>query len=80
MILHVCPEAAVGGLLAAVRTGHTVVLDVENRRLHVLRDPTALPAGLGATAYRTHLTLTPTDRVSPLAAPGASILVSELLP
>ncbi|MBP3959985.1 Uma2 family endonuclease [Gemmata sp. G18] len=56
------------------------VVDVENHRLHIFRDPQPLPAGLGATAYRTHLTLTPTDRVSPLAAPGASILMSELLP
>ena len=56
------------------------VLDVTNRVLLVFRDPVPLPAGLGATAYRTQLTLNPTDRVSPLAAPTASILVSELLP
>lgn len=56
------------------------VLDVENRQLHVFREPEALPAGLGATAYKTHLTFAPTDRVSPLAAPEASVLVSELLP
>jgi Uma2 family endonuclease len=56
------------------------VLDLNGRRLFVFRDPVALPAGLGATAYRTQLTLNPTDHVSPLAAPAASILVSELLP
>jgi Uma2 family endonuclease len=56
------------------------VLDVANRQLHVFRDPVPLPAGLGATAYRTHLTLGPTDTVSPLAAPTASILVNDLLP
>jgi Uma2 family endonuclease len=56
------------------------VLDVVNRQLHLFRDPQALPAGLGATAYKTHLTLGPSDRVSPLAAPGVSILVGELLP
>jgi hypothetical protein len=56
------------------------VLDVENRQLHVFRDPQPLPTGLGATAYRAHLTLDPTDRVSPLAAPTASVLVSDLLP
>ncbi len=56
------------------------VLDLNGRRLLVFRDPVALPAGLGATAYRTQLTLNPTDRVSPLAAPTASILVSDLLP
>jgi Uma2 family endonuclease len=55
------------------------VLDVENRRLHVFRDPqhNATPE---ATSYHTHTFLSPNDRVSPLTAPGASILVSELLP
>jgi Uma2 family endonuclease len=56
------------------------VLDVENRQFHVFRDPVSLPAGLGATAYQTHLTLSPTDTISPLAAPNATILVSDLLP
>ncbi len=56
------------------------VLDLTNRVLLVFRDPQPLSAGPGATAYATHLTLAPTDRVSPLAAPGASIPVSELLP
>jgi|SRR5579883_525819 len=56
------------------------VLDVENRQLHVFRDPRPLPTGLGATAYKTHLTLAPTDHVSPLAAASSSILISELLP
>ena len=56
------------------------VLDLTNRRLLVFRDPVALPAGLGATAYKTQLTLNPADRVSPLAAPTASVLVSDLLP
>jgi Uma2 family endonuclease len=56
------------------------VLDLNGRRLLVFRDPAPLPAGLGATAYRTHLTLAPTDRVSPLAAPHASLLVADLLP
>ena len=56
------------------------VLDLDARQLHVFRDPEPLPEGLGATAYRTRLTLAPTDRVSPLAAPAASVLVSELLP
>lgn len=56
------------------------VLDLDGRQLHVFRDPEPRPEGLGATAYRTPLTLAPTDRVSPLAAPAATILVSELLP
>src|SRR5262245_2681736 len=53
---------------------------IDHRQLIVFRDPQPLPKGLGATAYKTHLTLAPTDRVSPLAAPNASILVSDLLP
>jgi dihydroxy-acid dehydratase len=32
-VLHVAPESAVGGPLAAVRDGDTIVLDVENQRL-----------------------------------------------
>jgi Uma2 family endonuclease len=56
------------------------VLDVENRQLHVFRDPQPLPAGLSATAYRTHFTLGPADSVSPLAAPNSSVCVGDLLP
>jgi len=56
------------------------VLDLVNRQLHVLRDPVALPAGLGATAYRTHATFNATDTVSPLAAPHVAISVADLLP
>lgn len=36
IVLHVAPEAAVGGPLAAVRTGDTIELDVPNRRLNLL--------------------------------------------
>lgn len=56
------------------------VLDLNARCLHVYRDPATLPATLGATAYQTHLTLGPTDTVSPLAAPNSTITVSDLLP
>jgi Uma2 family endonuclease len=56
------------------------VLDLEHRQLIVFRDPQPLPQGLGATAYKTHLTLGPNDSVSPLAAPGASVAVGDLLP
>jgi len=37
-------------------------------------------AGLGATAYRTRLTLSLTDTVSPLHAPNVTLTVSDLLP
>jgi Uma2 family endonuclease len=56
------------------------VIDLVNNQLLVFQNPQALPAGLGATAYRTHLTFGPTDTVSPLAAPTASIRVADLLP
>jgi len=35
VVLHVCPEAAIGGPLAHVREGDRVELDVEHRRLHL---------------------------------------------
>ena len=35
VVLHVCPEAAVGGPLALVREGDFIELDVEARRLHL---------------------------------------------
>jgi dihydroxy-acid dehydratase len=35
VVLHVCPEAAVGGPLALVREGDFIELDVEGRRLHL---------------------------------------------
>lgn len=56
------------------------VLDVANRQLHVFRDPQPLHTALGGVAYQTHLTLAPADTVQPLAAPHASITVSDLLP
>lgn len=54
------------------------VLDLNGRRLLVFRNPAPIPDG--GAAYRTQLALGPADRVSPLAAPGASILVGDLLP
>ena len=35
VVLHVCPESAVGGPLALVRNGDMIELDVANRRLHL---------------------------------------------
>jgi dihydroxy-acid dehydratase len=35
VVLHVCPEAAVGGPLALVRDGDMITLDVPNRRLEL---------------------------------------------
>lgn len=36
VVLHVAPEAAIGGPLAVVRTGDEILLDVPNRRLDLL--------------------------------------------
>lgn len=36
VVLHISPESAKGGPLAAIRTGDTVCLDVPNRRIDVL--------------------------------------------
>ena len=35
VVLHVCPESAVGGPLALVQNGDMIELDVANRRLHL---------------------------------------------
>jgi dihydroxy-acid dehydratase len=35
MIAHVAPEAAVGGPIAALRSGDTIAIDVKKRRLDV---------------------------------------------
>ena len=56
------------------------VFDLPGRRLLVFRDPTPLPAGLGATAYQTQLIFGPTDTVAPLAVPTAAVTVADLLP
>jgi dihydroxy-acid dehydratase len=42
VVLHVAPEAAVGGPLALVRDGDEIVLDAEARRLDLLVDETEL--------------------------------------
>jgi dihydroxy-acid dehydratase len=44
VILHVAPEAAVGGPLALVETGDEIELDVANRRLDLLVSPEILAA------------------------------------
>src|SRR5699024_9900928 len=42
VVLHVAPEAAVGGPLALVRTGDVIELDVPNRSLQMLVSPETL--------------------------------------
>ena len=42
VVLHCCPEAAVGGPLALVQDGDLIELDVENRKLHLAVDDAEL--------------------------------------
>jgi dihydroxy-acid dehydratase len=42
VVLHIAPEAAVGGPLALVRDGDSIALDVEARRLDLMVDDAAL--------------------------------------
>ena len=72
IILHVAPEAAIGGALAVVRTGDMISLDVENRqlnieiseaelqqRLHTIK-PKQIPASRGyAYLFHTHVMQAP---------------------
>jgi Uma2 family endonuclease len=56
------------------------VLDLNARRLLVFRDPQPSLSGMNGSFYHERIILFPTDRVSPLATPQASILVGDLLP
>ena len=57
------------------------VLDVVNKRLHVLRHPRPDAAERFGHRYHHQTTLGPSEFVTPLAAPsGAAIAVGELLP
>lgn len=67
-------------LYATAQVPEYWVLDLENRRLLVYRDPEPLPVGLGATAYRTHLTFGENEIVTSLLAPTSSVKVADLLP
>jgi dihydroxy-acid dehydratase len=46
IVLHIVPEAAIGGPLAIIRTGDRVALDVEARRIELLIDAEELEARL----------------------------------
>jgi dihydroxy-acid dehydratase len=48
IVLHIAPEAAVGGPLAIVRTGDQISLDVEARQLNLLVDATEIESRLAA--------------------------------
>jgi len=67
-------------LYAAAGIADYWVFDVANSRLHVHRDPHPDSSQRFGFRYTVQRILRPTDRVSPLAAPNSSILVSDLLP
>ena len=67
-------------LYATAQVPEYWVIDLENRRVLVFRDPVPLPTGLGATAYRSHTTFDPNDSFSPLAAPHVTVRACDLLP
>jgi dihydroxy-acid dehydratase len=48
IVLHIAPEAAVGGPLAVVQTGDRIMLDVEARRIELLIDDAAMQQRLAA--------------------------------
>jgi dihydroxy-acid dehydratase len=48
IVLHIAPEAAVGGPLAIVKTGDSILLDVPGRRIELLIDDSDLARRLAA--------------------------------
>jgi len=48
IVLHIAPEAAVGGPLAVVQTGDRISLDVEARRIELLIDDAQMQSRLAA--------------------------------
>jgi Uma2 family endonuclease len=68
------------GVYAAGGIADYWVLDVSGRQLLVFRDPKPDPASPHGHTYATQLTLGPNDMVAPVAAPGATVSVADLLP
>ena len=67
-------------LYAAAGIADYWVVDVVNRQLHMHRDPRRDSKQRFGSSFRQVEVFGPADRVSPLAAPGGSILVADLLP
>ncbi len=65
-------------LYAAAGIADYWILDLNARRLVVLRDPAPLPDG--GVAYRTHLFRYANETINPLALPSAAVAVNDLLP
>jgi hypothetical protein len=55
------------------------VLDIENRRLEVYRDPVESRDAPFGYAYHTRLVLLPRDTIAPLSRPECALRVRRLL-
>ncbi|MEO2088789.1 MAG: Uma2 family endonuclease [Gemmataceae bacterium] len=68
------------GLYAAAGVPEYWVLDLERRRLLVFRGPKPAASEPFGHRYESLLSLDPDQKLSPLAAPDASVKVADLLP
>ena len=68
------------GAYAAGGIGDYWVVDVNGRQLHVHRDPIPDSSAPFGYTYVNQTSFGPNDSVSPLAMPGASVKVADLLP
>jgi Uma2 family endonuclease len=69
-----------GGLYASAHVADYWIVNLPQRQLEVYRDPIADITRQFGFRYNSCTILDPTDNVSPLAAPHASITVADLLP
>lgn len=69
-----------GSLYARAGIADYWILNLIDRVLEVYREPMAVPQARYGHRYGTTVTLGAREAVSPLAAPGATILVADLLP
>lgn len=69
-----------GSLYAAGGIADYWIVNLVQRQLEIYRDPVADGTQLFGSRYNSRTILDPPDKVSPLAAPQASITVADLLP
>ena len=67
-------------LYAAAGIADYWVIDVNDRRLHVFRDPQPDPGAKYGASYKGVCVLVHTDTIAPLAATANPVLVGDLLP
>jgi len=69
-----------GSLYARAGIGDYWIVNIPNRRLEIYREPEPDETAAFGWRYGRSVTLGPDERVAPLAAPQASILIADLLP